>query len=159
SAARSRAVRAARRGDGPDGAAGLGRGISGAGGVGAGMRGLLPGRAAPGRSVAYTAADPSRGPGRDRFRALSRSTRGRGAGAGGCGVAEPEGGQAGGPAGLELVLLGGLEVRRGGRPLVGFRSRKAAALLAYLAVSGRPRPRSHLAGLLWGELPEAAAAG
>jgi predicted ATPase/DNA-binding SARP family transcriptional activator/DNA-binding CsgD family transcriptional regulator len=58
---------------------------------------------------------------------------------------------------LEVALLGGLAVRRGGQPLVGFRSRKAAALLAYLAATGRPHARTHLAALLWGELPDAAA--
>ena len=63
-------------------------------------------------------------------------------------------GQGDGLDGLELRLLGGLAASRGGRPLTGFRSRKAAALLAYLAVTGRPQARAHLAALLWGEGPE-----
>src|SRR5690606_16533315 len=39
----------------------------------------------------------------------------------------------------------------------GFRTSKAQALLYYLAVTGRPHTRSTLAGLLWGDQPEAAA--
>ncbi|MEI2692113.1 MAG: hypothetical protein V9H69_21370 [Anaerolineae bacterium] len=37
-------------------------------------------------------------------------------------------------------------------------SSKVPALLAYLAVTGRPHQRDALAGLLWGEMPDAAAA-
>jgi DNA-binding SARP family transcriptional activator len=59
---------------------------------------------------------------------------------------------------LHLALLGGLPVARGGEEL-RFVSRKAQALLAYLAVTGRPRSREALAGLLWGGAPEARAAG
>jgi DNA-binding SARP family transcriptional activator len=58
---------------------------------------------------------------------------------------------------LELALLGNIEVRQDGVPVAGFRSSKAQALLAYLAVTGRPHLRPALAGLLWGEMPEAAA--
>jgi non-specific serine/threonine protein kinase len=58
---------------------------------------------------------------------------------------------------LDLALFGGLRIRRGGAPLTGFHSRKVSALLAYLAVTGRPQPREVLASLLWGELPEASA--
>ncbi|MDP9372641.1 MAG: SARP family transcriptional regulator, partial [Chloroflexota bacterium] len=53
--------------------------------------------------------------------------------------------------GLRLELLGGLRVSRVGRPVPGFVSAKAPALLAYLAVTGRPHSREALAGLLWGE--------
>jgi DNA-binding SARP family transcriptional activator len=56
---------------------------------------------------------------------------------------------------LRLELLGGLRASRGGVPLADLRSRKAQALLAYLAVTGRPHPREALAGLLWGSSPEA----
>ena len=42
-------------------------------------------------------------------------------------------------------------------PVTGFIYNKALALLAYLAVTGRPHSRDALAGLLWGEMPDAAA--
>ena len=60
---------------------------------------------------------------------------------------------------LRLRLLGGLRVTRGGgeAPVAGFVSRKAQALLGYLAVTGRPHSREALATLLWGETSEAAA--
>jgi DNA-binding SARP family transcriptional activator len=60
---------------------------------------------------------------------------------------------------LRLALLGGLHISLGEAALAGFVSRKAQALLAYLAVTGRPHHRAALAGLLWGDLPEARAAG
>jgi predicted ATPase/DNA-binding SARP family transcriptional activator len=50
---------------------------------------------------------------------------------------------------LELALLGSPEVRLGGTPVTGFRSAKTQALLYYLAATGRPQPRSTLAGLFW----------
>jgi predicted ATPase/DNA-binding SARP family transcriptional activator len=50
---------------------------------------------------------------------------------------------------LELALLGSPEVRLGGAPVTGFRSAKTQALLYYLAMTGRPQPRSTLAGLFW----------
>ncbi len=53
---------------------------------------------------------------------------------------------------VRLELLGGLRVTRDGVPVRGFVSGKAAALLAYLAVTGRAHTREALAGLLWGEL-------
>src|SRR5262245_6005151 len=59
--------------------------------------------------------------------------------------------------GLRLELLGGLRVGRAGAPLAGLRSRRAPALLVYLAVTGRAHRREALAGLLWGEWPEGAA--
>jgi predicted ATPase/DNA-binding SARP family transcriptional activator len=60
---------------------------------------------------------------------------------------------------LRLELLGGVHITRGGAVITDFRSRKTQALLAYLAVTGRPHPREALAGLLWGELPEESARG
>lgn len=59
---------------------------------------------------------------------------------------------------LEIRLLGGLHVRHDNADVTQFHSSKAAALLAYLAVSRRPHQRDALAGLLWGEMPDAAAA-
>ncbi len=59
---------------------------------------------------------------------------------------------------LEIFLLGGLQVRQNGAAVASFMSSKAPALLAYLAVTGRPHQREALAGLLWGEMPDAAAA-
>jgi predicted ATPase/DNA-binding SARP family transcriptional activator len=61
--------------------------------------------------------------------------------------------------GLRLRLLGGAGVLRGGKPLTGFYSNKARALLFYLAVAGRrPAGTAHarpaLAGLLWADMPE-----
>jgi DNA-binding SARP family transcriptional activator len=58
---------------------------------------------------------------------------------------------------LEFTLFGSPEVRLNGERITGFRSGKAQALLYYLAVTGRPHARSMLAGLLWGDQPEAAA--
>ncbi|MGD8517584.1 MAG: BTAD domain-containing putative transcriptional regulator, partial [Anaerolineae bacterium] len=56
---------------------------------------------------------------------------------------------------LQLALLGPLEIRRAGTPVTGFASIKVQALLCYLAVTGQPHLRPSLAGLLWGEMPEA----
>ncbi|MEO3431849.1 BTAD domain-containing putative transcriptional regulator [Inquilinus sp. CAU 1745] len=50
---------------------------------------------------------------------------------------------------LHLRLLGPLEVRRDGAALTLPSSRKARALLAYLALSPRPTARSQLCELLW----------
>ena len=58
---------------------------------------------------------------------------------------------------LQLKLLGNLEIRRSGSLVTGFTSNKVQALLCYLAVTGRPHLRPVLAGLLWGESPEASA--
>ncbi|MBN1657784.1 MAG: AAA family ATPase, partial [Anaerolineae bacterium] len=60
---------------------------------------------------------------------------------------------------LRLSLLGDLQVTRGGTPVSGFVSAKVPALLCYLAVTGRPHFRQALAGLLWGDWPEAEALG
>lgn len=59
---------------------------------------------------------------------------------------------------LKIHLFGGVEIVLNDVPLGSFLSTKAPALLAYLAVTGRPHRREALAGLLWGDLPEAAAA-
>ncbi|MGD2147872.1 MAG: BTAD domain-containing putative transcriptional regulator, partial [Anaerolineae bacterium] len=58
------------------------------------------------------------------------------------------------PNKLELALLGTVVIRREGLPATDLRSRKAQALLCYLAVTGRPHSRPALAGLLWGGMPE-----
>ncbi len=59
---------------------------------------------------------------------------------------------------LGIRLLGGLQISYADRGAPHFVSSKAPALLAYLAVTGRPHQRDALAGLLWGEMPDAAAA-
>ncbi|HEY1017107.1 MAG TPA: BTAD domain-containing putative transcriptional regulator, partial [Herpetosiphonaceae bacterium] len=51
---------------------------------------------------------------------------------------------------LSIALLGPPEVRRGAE-IVEIPIRKSLALLAYLAVTGRPQPREALAALLWPE--------
>jgi predicted ATPase/DNA-binding SARP family transcriptional activator len=58
---------------------------------------------------------------------------------------------------LELILFGNLEIRLAGELLTEFKSKKAQALLCYLAVTGQPHRRSALANLLWSNKPEAAA--
>jgi len=54
--------------------------------------------------------------------------------------------------------LGGVGMTLGGRPVTGFVSAKAQALVCYLALTGRTHARPALAALLWRDLPEAAAA-
>ena len=49
---------------------------------------------------------------------------------------------------VRLGLLGAAEAAVGGRPIV-FRTKKALALLAYLAVDPGPHPRERLADLFW----------
>ncbi len=57
---------------------------------------------------------------------------------------------------LALAAIGRLHLQwNGGDPVRGLTSGKAQALLCYLAVSKRPFSRQVLAGLLWGEIPEA----
>jgi DNA-binding SARP family transcriptional activator len=59
---------------------------------------------------------------------------------------------------LHLSLLGGFAARRGPRSPVPLASRKAQALLAYLALRpGETHPRARLAALLWGDAGEAQA--
>ncbi len=55
---------------------------------------------------------------------------------------------------LCLHLLGTFRVRLDDQPVSGFRTQKARALLAYLAVEARPHARDHLAGLFWAERPD-----
>lgn len=59
---------------------------------------------------------------------------------------------------LEIRLLGGLQVRHDDANVTQFISGKVSALLAYLAVTRRSHQRDALAGLLWGEMPDTAAA-
>ena len=54
---------------------------------------------------------------------------------------------------VELRLIGPLSVIRGGAPLALPASRKTRALLAYLAISGKPERREALCDLLW-DLPD-----
>src|SRR5262245_26171182 len=59
---------------------------------------------------------------------------------------------------LCLQLFGGFQARLEPGSVVRVPTRKAEALLGYLAVPlGRPHPRDKLVSLLWGELPEARA--
>ncbi|WP_329430435.1 hypothetical protein OG339_20740 [Streptosporangium sp. NBC_01495] len=59
---------------------------------------------------------------------------------------------------FSLLLLGTPELAVGGR-LVRIRSAKTRALLCYLATTPGARSRAELAGLLWGERPDANARG
>jgi predicted ATPase/DNA-binding SARP family transcriptional activator len=52
---------------------------------------------------------------------------------------------------LEITTLGGLRIRQGDMPVTGFRSRKAEALLVYLACNRHTQPREVLADLFWDE--------
>ncbi len=56
---------------------------------------------------------------------------------------------------LTLSLLGPLEVALDDIPVTELASAKAQALLCYLAMNGRAHSRQALAGLLWGDSPEA----
>ena len=56
---------------------------------------------------------------------------------------------------IEIRFLGPPQLLRGGRPLAGWRSRKALALLAYLALHDRPVVRATLAEMLWPDSDEA----
>ena len=51
---------------------------------------------------------------------------------------------------LDLNLFGPFSLTRSGEP-VELKNKKAQALLAYLAVTGTPQTREHLATLLWGD--------
>ena len=48
-----------------------------------------------------------------------------------------------------LSLFGSVSIEQSGEAVKGLRSRKALALLAYVAVHNKPLPRSHLAELFW----------
>lgn len=56
----------------------------------------------------------------------------------------------------QVRLLGPPRIERGGQ-VVGVDTRKAIALLAYLALSGRPQSRDHLSALLWPDADQARA--
>jgi DNA-binding SARP family transcriptional activator len=60
---------------------------------------------------------------------------------------------------LSLSFFGAFRVTLDGIALQGFRSNKVRALLAYLSIeSARPHDRQRLAGFLWPDLPDQAAA-
>ncbi len=52
---------------------------------------------------------------------------------------------------LEISTLGGLRIALGGQAVADIGSRKAEALLIYLACSRRPQAREVLADLFWDE--------
>lgn len=54
-----------------------------------------------------------------------------------------------------ITLLGPVRVERAGEIVRGFESRRALALLCYLAAQGRPQTRVHLADLFWPDKSEA----
>jgi DNA-binding SARP family transcriptional activator len=58
---------------------------------------------------------------------------------------------------LSLMLLGGVRIEWQHKPLTGFISSKAQALLIYLALTKIPHSRQALVGLLWGETVEKSA--
>jgi predicted ATPase/DNA-binding SARP family transcriptional activator len=60
---------------------------------------------------------------------------------------------------VRLHMLGAERVERGGKPVSGFESRKALALLCYLALQSQPRPRAQLAELFWPDRTEARSRG
>lgn len=55
----------------------------------------------------------------------------------------------------QIRLLGSIRIEKEGVPIRDFESRKTLALLGYLARQEQPTSRSQLAGLLWGDKPEA----
>jgi DNA-binding SARP family transcriptional activator len=60
---------------------------------------------------------------------------------------------------LEISTLGGLTIRLNRERVTGLASRKAEALLVYLAVTRQSQPREFLADLLWDEVTQARAMG
>jgi predicted ATPase/DNA-binding SARP family transcriptional activator len=60
---------------------------------------------------------------------------------------------------VEFHLLGPVAIRYQGQPVQQALPAKAIALLCYLAVTGETHSRQHLAGLFWGNVPEAKALG
>lgn len=59
----------------------------------------------------------------------------------------------------ELRFLGAVRIERDGKPVEGITSRKAVALLGFLAATGHPVTRDRLLGLFWGDKPETHARG
>src|SRR5690242_478278 len=55
---------------------------------------------------------------------------------------------------LRIALFGAPTPTLAGKPVTGFVSNKAAALLYYLAATNRPHSRDALAALLWPDAPE-----
>ncbi|HEY85453.1 MAG TPA: AAA family ATPase, partial [Chloroflexi bacterium] len=60
---------------------------------------------------------------------------------------------------LKISLLGGLTIEKNRKPVTGLASRKAEALLAYLAYTERPYAREILADLLWDDRSQKQALG
>ena len=60
---------------------------------------------------------------------------------------------------LEIHSLGNLAILRGNIPVTSLASRKAEALLVYLAANPRPHPREVLAEMLWDERSQARSLG
>ena len=60
---------------------------------------------------------------------------------------------------LEIFTLGGVRILYDGEPVSGLGTRKAEALLIYLASTRRPQPREVLADLLWDERTQSQAMG
>ncbi len=58
---------------------------------------------------------------------------------------------------LHISVLGTPSVSLDGEPVTGFVSSKAQALVFYLVATGRTHTREALAGLLWSDMPDAAA--
>ncbi|HEB63940.1 MAG TPA: hypothetical protein ENJ02_00140, partial [Chloroflexi bacterium] len=56
---------------------------------------------------------------------------------------------------LQITALGGLNIYLDGSPVTGLRSRKAEALLVYLAANPGAQPRPKLAEMLWEDRPHA----
>lgn len=54
-----------------------------------------------------------------------------------------------------IRLLGSIQIEKEGVSIRDFESRKTLALLGYLVRQEQPTSRSHLAGLFWGDKPEA----
>lgn len=55
---------------------------------------------------------------------------------------------------LHLELLGTVQFRLGKKPLTGFTTMKAQALLIYLVVTQCPHSREELSALLWRDMPD-----
>ena len=55
---------------------------------------------------------------------------------------------------LEITTFGVPHIKIDGRPIAQLSSRKAQAMLIYLAVTRQQHSRQALAGVLWGEMSE-----